>query len=218
MSEDRGPIRPPADGQVATAERQLLAALKRLHRREPLRPSFRVDRVVDEMHVADARPSVRHRGSQRVTLGMDALLAVIDGLVGDARLERDGRQLSLPGQGSALEPIMRERVDRLLEGLRSAGAEPPRVDSLAARLGIPPGMIDQLRSAGELVAVAPGIDYPRDAWQRLDERIAGLSRYGPLSVSRVREALHTSRRHAEALLAYRRAARDRGRPRPRPGR
>jgi hypothetical protein len=218
MSEDRGPIRPPADGQVATAERQLLAALKRLHRREPLRPSFRVDRVVDEMHVADARPSVRHRGSQRVTLGMDALLAVIDGLVGDARLERDGRQLSLPGQGSALEPIMRERVDRLLEGLRSAGAEPPRVDSLAARLGIPPGVIDQLRSAGELVAVAPGIDYPRDAWQRLDERIAGLSRYGPLSVSRVREALHTSRRHAEALLAYRRAARDRGRPRPRPGR
>jgi hypothetical protein len=149
---------------------------------------------------------------------MDALLAVIDGLVGDARLERDGRQLSLPGQGSALEPIMRERVDRLLEGLRSAGAEPPRVDSLAARLGIPPGVIDQLRSAGELVAVAPGIDYPRDAWQRLDERIAGLSRYGPLSVSRVREALHTSRRHAEALLAYRRAARDRGRPRPRPGR
>jgi hypothetical protein len=218
MSEDRGPIRPSADGQVATAERQLLAALKRLHRREPLRPSFRVDRVVDEMHVADARPSVRHRGSQRVTLGMDALLAVIDGLVGDARLERDGRQLSLPGQGSALEPIMRERVDRLLEGLRSAGAEPPRVDSLAARLGIPPGVIDQLRSAGELVAVAPGIDYPRDAWQRLDERIAGLSRYGPLSVSRVREALHTSRRHAEALLAYRRAARDRGRPRPRPGR
>jgi hypothetical protein len=218
MSEDRGPIRAPADGQVATAERQLLAALKRLHRREPLRPSFRVDRVVDEMHVADARPSVRHRGSQRVTLGMDALLAVIDGLVGDARLERDGRQLSLPGQGSALEPIMRERVDRLLEGLRSAGAEPPRVDSLAARLGIPPGVIDQLRSAGELVAVAPGIDYPRDAWQRLDERIAGLSRYGPLSVSRVREALHTSRRHAEALLAYRRAARDRGRPRPRPRR
>jgi hypothetical protein len=218
MSEDRGPIRAPADGQVATAERQLLAALKRLHRREPLRPSFRVDRVVDEMHVADARPSVRHRGSQRVTLGMDALLAVIDGLVGDARLERDGRQLSLPGQGSALEPIMRERVDRLLEGLRSAGAEPPRVDSLAARLGIPPGMIDQLRSAGELVAVAPGIDYPRDAWQRLDERIAGLSRYGPLSVSRVREALHTSRRHAEALLAYRRAARERGRPRPRPRR
>ena len=218
MSEDRGPIRAPADGQVATAERQLLAALKRLHRREPLRPSFRVDRVVDEMHVADARPSVRHRGSQRVTLGMDALLAVIDGLVGDARLERDGRQLSLPGQGSALEPIMRERVDRLLEGLRSAGAEPPRVDSLAARLGIPPGVIDQLRSAGELVAVAPGIDYPRDAWQRLDERIAGLSRYGPLSVSRVREALHTSRRHAEALLAYRRAARERGRPRPRPGR
>jgi hypothetical protein len=218
MSEDRGPIRAPADGQVATAERQLLAALKRLHRREPLRPSFRVDRVVDEMHVADARPSVRHRGSQRVTLGMDALLAVIDGLVGDARLERDGRQLSLPGQGSALEPIMRERVDRLLEGLRSAGAEPPRVDSLAARLGIPPGVIDQLRSAGELVAVAPGIDYPRDAWQRLDERIAGLSRYGPLSVSRVREALHTSRRHAEALLAYRRAARERGRPRPRPRR
>jgi hypothetical protein len=218
MSDTFGPIRHSRGDQVAAAERQLLAALKRLHRREPLRPSFRVDRVLDEMQEGATRPSAGHRGGQRVTLGMDALLAVIDSLVEEAKLVRDGRQLSIPGLGSALEPVMRERVDRLLEGLRTAGAEPPRVDSLAARLGIPPGVIDQLRAAGELVAVAPGIDYPRDAWQRLDERIAALARRGPLSVSRVREALHTSRRHAEALLAYRRAARERGRPRPRPRR
>jgi hypothetical protein len=102
---------------------------------------------------------------------------------------------------------MQERVDRLLNGLREAGSAPPRLDGIAARLGIPPPVLDQLRKSGALVTVAPGIDYPRDTWERLDERIVALTATGPLNVARVRDALRTSRRHAEGLLAYRRAVR-----------
>jgi len=94
---------------------------------------------------------------------------------------------------------MAERVARLMEGLRSARAEPPRVDGLAARLGIPPTVLDQLRAGGQLRHIAPGIDYPADVWSSLEARIESMR--GPMSVARLRDELHTSRRHAEAILA-----------------
>jgi hypothetical protein len=105
----------------------------------------------------------------------------------------------LPSARPELDPEMSERVDRLLDGLRAAGAEPPRVDGLAARLGIQPPVVDQLRAGGLLRQVAPGIDYPADVWSSILARVEGMR--GPLSVARVRDELHTSRRHAEAILA-----------------
>ena len=116
----------------------------------------------------------------------------------DGRLTRNGRRVGLPDVAPSLEPEMAERVDRLMEGLRSAGAEPPRVDGLASRLGITPTVLDQLRAGGQLRQIAPGIDYPADVWSSLQARIEGMR--GPMSVARLRDELHTSRRHAEAML------------------
>jgi hypothetical protein len=96
-----------------------------------------------------------------------------------------------------MDPEMSERVERLMEGLRSTGAAPPRVDGLAARLGIPPSMLDQLRAAGMLRQIAPGIDYPADVWSSLAARVEEMR--GPMSVARLRDELRTSRRHAEAI-------------------
>ena len=93
---------------------------------------------------------------------------------------------------------MEARVERLLEGLRSAGAAPPRVEALAARLGIPPNVMDQLRTAGVLRSIGPGIDYPADVWSSLQARVADMR--GPMSVARLRDELRTSRRHAEAIM------------------
>jgi hypothetical protein len=110
-----------------------------------------------------------------------------------------------------MDPIMRGRVDRLLAGLAAAGNAPPPVSGIAARLGIPPTTIEQLRVAGELVSIAPGIDYPRATWEQLQERLAAMAARGPLSVSRVRNELRATRRHAEAILRRRRDERRRTR-------
>jgi hypothetical protein len=126
----------------------------------------------------------------------------------DGRLVRTGRRVRLPDAAPGLGPEMQERVDRLLEGLRSAGADPPRVDGIAARLGIPPSVIEQLRAAGVLRHIGPGIDYPSDVWASIHARLDGLS--GAMSVARVRDTLHTSRRHAEAILAAMGSARPPG--------
>lgn len=112
---------------------------------------------------------------------------------------------------------MRDRVERLLAGMRDAGAAPPRIDGPAARLGIPPGVLAQLRAAGELVAIAPGIDLPRDVWAEVRNRLDAISTHGSLAVGPVRDRLRTSRRHAEAMLAYWRAERRRLRPKRRGG-
>ena len=162
---------------------------------------------------APAARSARHRGGARLELGERQLMTIIDGLVTSGALQRSGRRLRLGGERPELDPQMRERVDRLLARLRETGASPPRVDGAAARMGIPPDVLQQLRRSGELVSAAPGIDFASDTWDALQDRIDGLAAYGPLTVARVRDGLRTSRRHAEAILALRRAQRQRLRSR-----
>lgn len=210
---DPAPIDP---AQRRLAEGRLLAALRRLHRREPLRADARVDAVIAELRAAPRQPP-GHRGSTPLLLDDAALRSVIDEMVASGALARTGHRIRLPDHAPELDPEMRTRVERLLAGMREAGAAPPRIDGTAARLGIPPSVLAQLRAAGELVAVAPGIDYPRDVWEALRARIDAMAARGPLAVGPVRDRLRASRRHAEAILAYWRGERRRLRPRRRGG-
>jgi hypothetical protein len=186
--------------QRRVAERLVLAALRKFHREQPLSVDLRVDALVGRVRAAAGRkPPPRHRGSAPLTLEDPELRRVIDEMADDGRLARRGRRVGLPEVEPSLDPEMAERVERLMEGLRAAGAAPPRVEGVAARLGIPPAVIDGLRAGGQLRQVAPGIDYPADVWSALQTRIEGLR--GPMSVARLRDELRTSRRHAEAILA-----------------
>ena len=119
-------------------------------------------------------------------------------------LLRQGHRVGLASAASNLDPIMRDRVDQLLAELGAGGATPPPAERVAARLGIPPALIDQLRAAGDLVAVGPRIDYPRAAWSAVSAQLDRLAADTPLSVRGVRDALRTTRRHAEAILVRRR--------------
>lgn len=176
-----------------------------------MKPDVRVDALLAAVRSAP-RPAPGHRGAAPLELDDAALLAVVDGLVMRGALVRRGHRVRLPDHRPSLDPQMQERVDRLLDGLREAGTEPPRVEGIAARLGVTPAALAQLRQSGELVSVAPGIDYPRDVWESLRSRVDLLSRSGGMSVGRLRDELRTSRRHAEAILAFRRAERRRLRP------
>jgi hypothetical protein len=200
--------------QRKVAERRLLNALTRFHRREPLRHDIRTDALLAHLREEDAsRPPARHRGGQPLLLDDSELLRVLDDLVARGEVERHGRRVRLAGQGPRLDSEMRERIDRLLGGLREAGYEPPRVDAVAARLGVPPGLVEALRRAGTLVSVAPGIDYSRAVWDELRGRLARMAASGPLTIARVRRELRVSRRYAEAILDAERRERVRERRR-----
>jgi hypothetical protein len=201
-----GPIDP---GQRRLAERRLLDTLRRLLRREPLRSDVRVDRLISELRAADPPKPSAHRGRQPLTVTDGELRAVVDELVVSGAVRREGHRVSLPHEAPTLDPIMRERVDRLLATLREGGATPPPAEVVASRLGIPAALLDQLRAAGDLVAVGPRIDYPRATWATIDAQLDSLAVEAPLSVRTVRDALRTTRRHAAAIARRHAAERDR---------
>ncbi len=198
----------PDEAALQLGRRRLLAALRRLHRREPLKADHRLDAVIAE---ARADPGERrpggHRGAGSLRgLSDAALRAELEGLVTAGSVARAGHRVRLvTHEPMFADDAMRERVERLLAGLRELGADPPRVSPIAARLGIPSGVLDQLRAAGELVALGDGIDVPPDLLASLMARIDAVARHGPLGVGRVRDELRTSRRSAELLLAWRRS-------------
>jgi hypothetical protein len=186
--------------QRRIAERLILTSMRRFHREQPLAVDVRMDSLVSRVRAAAAhRPPSRHRGATPLALEDAELRRVVDDLVADGRLARTGRRIRLADASPGLDPQMGARVSTLLAGLRAAGSAPPRVEGIAARIGIPPTVIDQLRSGGMLRQVAPGIDYPADVWSALRARVDDMP--GTVSVARLRDELHTSRRHAEAILA-----------------
>ena len=204
--EAGAPIDP---AQRMLAERRLLDVLRRMQRREPLRNDVRVDRLISELRAADpARPS-SHRGRQPLTLSDGELRVVVDELVASGALRRDGHRVSLPGLAQVLDPVMRERVDQVIATLAAGGMTPPPAESVADRLGVPSALLDQLRAAGQLVAVGPRIDYPLATWATINALLDRRAGEEPLSARVVRDTLQTSRRHAEAILGRRAADRDR---------
>lgn len=200
--------------QRHVAERLVLLALRRFHREQPLSVDLRMDALVTRItELAERRPPSKHRGGAKLELAEAELRRVIDDLVTDGTLVREGRRIRLADAKTGLDAEMAEKVAALLSGLRAAGAAPPRVDGIAARLGIPPTVIDQLRSGGQLRRIAPGIDYPAEVWSALRARVAGMP--GTITIARLRDELRTSRRHAEAILAASQSTRS-SRPRFRP--
>jgi len=194
--EQDGPIDP---AQLRLAERRLLEAMRRFHRREPLRDDLRVDRLIAELRATEGSGTPGHRGSRRLSLSDGELRSVVDQLVATGALSRSGHRVRSAEGRPALEPVMRARVDGLLRTL-GASATPSPAEQVATRLGIPAALLDQLRASGELVAVAPGIDYPRRSWAEISERLDRIAKDGDLSVRRIRDELRSTRRHAEAIL------------------
>lgn len=194
-------------GQRRLAERRLLAAMRRLHRKDPLAPDVRIDVVLAELRAdpGERMPGGHRGGGSLAEVGDSELIAVLDELAAKGALARSGRQVRLSEHAPTLaDREMRERVDRLLDELRIGGASPPRAESIAARVGVPVGLLESLRASGQLVHLADGIDYPRDVLEELDARLSSLAERGPVTVSRVRDGLGTTRRYAEALIAPRR--------------
>lgn len=166
----------------------------------PVRPDVRVDALIAELRAAEPARTLRHRGQQALTLTDTELRGVVDSLVESGALLRTGHRIRLTDGGPGLDKVMRERVELLLGTLTVAGAKPPPAEAVAAGLGIPGGLVDQLRAAGDLVSIGPRIDVTRESWATITGRLDRLAEGSDLTVGAVRDELATTRRLAEAIL------------------
>jgi hypothetical protein len=127
---------------------------------------------------------------------------VIDDLVDSGALLRVGHRVRPAERSKDPDELMRARVLSLLAALTAAGATPLSADEVAARLGIPLPLLDQLRAAGEVIGLGPRIDLTRESWAWVSGRLDQLAVRREPTVAGLRDDLGTSRRFAEAFLRH----------------
>ncbi len=157
----------------------------------------------DEFGLAPLRALTSTALRRAVTLRRDdaahAAAALIDRLVADGRLERDGDVVRRPGAAAtAPDPAMALAMDRLEAALSIPGPS-PLVE--AARLaGCPPDGIRALERAGRIVVLEPDLAYAATTYRELTASALRLAARAPLTPAVFRDATGTSRKYVMAIL------------------
>ncbi len=153
--------------------------------------------------LAVARTAVARTIRRHVTLRRDdairAASDVIDRLVADGTLVRDGESLRRAGEApAAIDPLLEAAMTRLVAAL-DVPAPPPLTD--AARLaGCPPTGIRALERASRIVLLEQDLAYSMPTYQRLAANAIELARRAPLTPAAFRDATGTSRKYVMAIL------------------
>jgi len=159
--------------------------------------------VGDGGTVAAARAGAAAALRRLVTLRRDdaasAASALIDQLVQDGRLARDGDQLRPPGVARvAPDPHLAAGMDRLETAL--AAPAPPPLGAAARAAGCPQEGIRALERTARIVVLEPDLAYAMATYQDLASTALRLATREPLTPAAFRDATGTSRKYVMAIL------------------
>jgi selenocysteine-specific elongation factor len=114
---------------------------------------------------------------------------------------REAAGVRMPDHRVSLDADQRQARDTLLSLLDATPFSPPGLSEAARRAGAPPALVTELEAAGLLVRLDTDIAMTADAVERAVTvlRVAA-EREGPLTASRARQLLDTSRKYALPLL------------------
>ena len=124
--------------------------------------------------------------------------ALLDELVADGRLAREGDRLRDPDRRAGIPPELESAMVRL-ESLLAVPA-PPGLGEAARAADCPPDGVRALESAGRLVRIEPDLAWAAPTWHGLAAQALAMARQGPLSPAAFRDATGTSRRYVLAIL------------------
>jgi selenocysteine-specific elongation factor len=159
--------------------------------------------VPDAPALAGVRASVAQVIRRRVTVRRDlaslAAADVIDQLVLEGALVRDGDRLRLAGTAApAADPAMEAAMDRLVASL--AVPAPPPLGDAARAAGCPPTGVRELERTGRIVILAPDLAYAMTTYRDLTARALAMATRAPLTPAAYRDATGTSRKFVMAIL------------------
>lgn len=128
---------------------------------------------------------------------------LVERLINEGRLARDGEHVGLPGTdrrrpGDA-DQALRVAMDRLATSL--AAASPPPLGVAAREAGCPEVGIRELVREGRIVLLDRDLAYEAETYRTLEARALDLARQSPLTPATLRDATSTSRKYVMAILA-----------------
>jgi selenocysteine-specific elongation factor len=160
----------------------------------------------DGAALTDARATAARALRRGATISRSAAepvaAAVVDGLVRDGRLERDGARVRPPGSAPAdatPDPALSAAMDRL--ELALAVPSPPGLAAAARLTACPPAGVRELERSGRIVLLEPDLAYARSTYREITTAALGMARAAPLTPARLRDATGTSRKYVLAILA-----------------
>ena len=117
------------------------------------------------------------------------------------QIASEGPLLRLNSHHVTLSPEHQAARDRVMATLESAGLAPPPLKELVASHGA--ALVAALADGGEIVTVSADIAFARDRFEDAKLAIAvAIGDEGPLTASRIREVLGTSRKYLIPLLEH----------------
>jgi len=199
--------------EIATARLDLHGALGSRHGTVDLAPDVAeaadaavLAAMAAEPTLAGARRVAAGSLRRAVTLGRtaaaSAAASVVDEIIADGRLVRDGPDVRLPGAGSSVivgaDPSFAAAMDRLERAL--AIAAPPGLAAAARASGCPPAGIRELERTGRIAVLEPDLAYATSTYREIEARALSLASAGPLTPAGLRDATGTSRKYVMAIL------------------
>jgi selenocysteine-specific elongation factor len=143
--------------------------------------------------------TLRRSVSVRRDPALAAAGSIIDHLVEEGRLQRDGDVVRLPGVSAAVpDPMLAAAMDRL-ESLLAVPAPPPLAEA-AGVAGCPPAGVRELERAGRIVVLEPDLAYAAPTYRDLAAHALDLAAQAPLTPAAFRDATGTSRKYVMAIL------------------
>jgi selenocysteine-specific elongation factor len=144
---------------------------------------------------AELRRLVSIRRDDAITAGS----SLVDGLIADGRLVRDGDTVRLPGSAvAAIDPQLDAAMDRL-EAVLSVST-PPTLRTAAQAAGCPPDGVRALERAGRIVILEADLAYASQTYRDLAALALRLAARSPLTPATFRDATGTSRKYVMAIL------------------
>ena len=146
--------------------------------------------------------SIRGRATIRRDAAAVAAAGLVDTLVADGELVREGDRLRRSGVAAApsieADARMRGAMDRLEAVL--AVPTPPALSVAARQAACPDAGVRALASSGRIVLLEPDLAYAMSAYRDLAARALAMASREPLTPAGFRDATGTSRKYVMAIL------------------
>ena len=133
----------------------------------------------------------------RLGLPQRVFLQVANRLVKEKVLVEEGAVVRLASHKRVLSDTQKKELDGYLKALENTPYSPP------TDIHIAPDLLNSLIEEGKVVRASPDVVFGASAYEKMvDEIVREIKSEGKITVGRVRDVFHTSRKYALALMEY----------------